>query len=108
MSAGAGDFPEGLAGHAEMIALAHGIVPFVLEARRIGFEKVAEESHAVVGVVGRMLENGIERPDPGVFVVIDIVAKLVEAEQIMKIIPGHAAEWELPDQSAHDDAKFLA
>ena len=39
--------------------------------------------------------------------VIDIVPKLMEPQDVVKIIPGDAAERELADQAADDDTKFL-
>jgi hypothetical protein len=51
--------------------------------------------------------HGIERPGPGVFVIVDIVSELMETENVVEIIPGDAAQRKLPDHSADDDAKFL-
>jgi hypothetical protein len=104
---GLGDLIEGLAGHAEAGLVQQRVVPLVLQVRRVGVEEVADEVDGVVRVVGRIALGGVERPDPRVLMVVDVVAQLGQAEDVMEVIPRDAAERELADHATDDDAEFL-
>ena len=104
---GFGEFSESLAGHAEVFVVKKIIVPLFGQLRGMSFEKVGQEIDGVIGFIDGGALDGIVRPDPGVFVIDDVVPEFVQAEEVVEIIPGDAAQGELADHPADDDAKFL-
>lgn len=87
-----------------MLFVQQNVMPLLRELRRVFGKEIREKFHRVIRVVDRSAADGIVRPDPGVLMVVHIMAQLMQAEQVMEIIPRHAAQWELADQAADDDA----
>src|SRR5579862_6207604 len=89
-----------------MFFVQKNVMPFGRKLRREIAEEVADEIHRVIRIGGWISLHWIERPDPCVFMIINIMSEFVETEHVMKIIPRDAAEGKLAYEACDDDAKF--
>jgi hypothetical protein len=91
--------------HAEprIITQAEAVRPAILQTEPChDFGQIAHGAGAIGECVAA---RGIVRPGTGVFDVMDIVAETGQAEDVLQVMPGHAAERVLRDHARYDDAE---